>query len=113
VPEVYKTDRRSVMKQVTIDGIEYVSKEAESDVKIVVLHRGWVVVGRLQPHGDEPERVLTNASVIRVWGTTRGLGELAAGPTKDTILDKAGVVRYHELAAVLTIDCEDTAWTSL
>ena len=101
------------MKSIIVDGTTYVPKTPpKGDVKIVVLHRGWVVVGRLQPHGDEPDRVLTNAHVIRMWGTANGIGELAGGPTSKTVLDRAGTVRYHELAAVLTIDCEEEPWSS-
>lgn len=79
-----------------------------SPVKIVVLQRGWVAVGKHSVEGDEV--VLTDASVIRRWGTTKGLGELRAGPLRDTVLDPAGTVRAHRLAVVLTIDCEEAKW---
>jgi len=79
-------------------------------VRIVVLQRGWVVVGRVSKDGQE--LVIENASVIRRWGTAKGLGQLAAGPQKDTVLDKAGTVRAHELAVVMQIDCEETPWAS-
>ena len=78
-------------------------------VRILVLQRGWAVVGR--HHRDGVEHVLTDASVIRRWGTSRGIGEIAlAGPTRDTVPDKAGTVRAHELATVLILDCDSAAW---
>lgn len=82
------------------------------DVKIVILQRGWVMVGRYSKNGSEC--TLERASVIRVWGTTRGLGEIAGGgPTKKTALDPAGTVRFHELTVIATIDCEASKWTGL
>jgi len=52
-----------------------------------------------------------NASVIRVWGTTKGLGEMAmGGPTKDTVLDPCGVVRANKGSVVLYIDCVESKW---
>jgi hypothetical protein len=77
--------------------------------RIVVLHRGWVVVGDYQ--ATENEIVISEASVIRCWGTERGLGELAAeGPRPHTVLDACGTVRAHPLGVVLTIDCEASKW---
>lgn len=74
-----------------------------TNVRILVLQRGWVVVGSYSEQGDEC--VLTDASVIRRWGTTRGLGELRDGPLKDTVLDPCGTVRVHRLAVVMQIEC--------
>jgi hypothetical protein len=49
---------------------------------ICVMPRGWILVGNLEGS------TLRNAKVIRQWGTTGGLGELAAnGPTPSTKLD--------------------------
>lgn len=77
--------------------------------KIVVLQRGWVVVGEYSKDGHEI--VVSNASVIRRWGTTRGLGEISEnGPTSLTILDKCGTVRAHEQAIVMAIDCNQDKW---
>mgnify|MGYP001423484965 CR=1 FL=1 len=75
---------------------------------IVVLQRGWIVVGRWAQDGDEV--VVRDASVVRFWGTTRGLGELFDGPTKTTKLDPAGTVRANAAAVVLTIDADAEAW---
>lgn len=82
-----------------------------SNIKIIVLQRGWVYVGKFSQDGFACK--LEEASSIRLWGTSRGLGELALnGPTSSTKLDKAGIVRFHELTAVNVIDVEDSKWTS-
>lgn len=71
--------------------------------QIVVLQRGWIVVGDAYRVGSEIR--IDGASVIRRWGTTNGLGQLAlGGPTKDTILDACGTVRAHELAVVMLME---------
>ena len=79
-----------------------------ADLRIVVLQRGWVVVGVYRRDGDEI--TITDASVIRRWGTNRGLGQLANGPTDSTVLDAAGTVRAHALAVVMTIDADPAGW---
>jgi len=100
-----------VSKNVVIDGVEYAPLTSPSEWRIVVLHRGNIVVGRYSREGSEV--IVRDAAVIRRWGTTRGLGELAAeGPLANTVLDPCGIVRAHELAVVLTIDCEADKWTS-
>ena len=69
-------------------------------MKIVVLTNGWVLVGKLD--GD----MLTDASVIRRWGTSKGLGELANyGPLKETILDRLGTVVIERSNVLFEIDC--------
>ena len=83
----------------------------KAGVRIVVLQRGWVVVGRFSQEGSEC--LLTEASIVRRWGTTRGLGEIAeGGPTKSTVLDATPDLHFHELTIVLSIDCDEKAWTS-
>ena len=80
------------------------------EIRIVVLQRGWVVVGHFEEVGDEV--VVTHSSVIRRWGTTKGLGELVNGPIKNkTILDAAGEVRANKLAVVMTVKCNEEAWS--
>lgn len=98
--------------EIVVNGVKYIrERQPSDDIRIVILHRGHVVVGRYERNGSEV--VIRNASVIRIWGTTKGLGEIAAGgPTAKTLLDPCGVVRCHELAVIATIDCEVTKWTS-
>ncbi len=78
--------------------------------QIVVLQRGWVVVGDVSEVGDKV--VIDNASVIRYWGTTKGLGELVEGPTSTTKLDPAGTVTAHQLAVVFTLDVNAEKWAA-
>jgi len=81
-------------------------------IVIAVLQRGWVMVGRR--HTDGVTVTLTDASVIRRWGTTRGLGELEKGPTGSTALEPCKrPVRYHELQEIFTLEVDQGAWSQL
>ena len=40
--------------------------------EIVILQRGWIIVGDVVRNGSE--FTVTDASVIRRWGTTNGIG---------------------------------------
>lgn len=82
-----------------------------SNHRIVVLQRGWVAVGDLD-RSAAPQLKLENASIIRRWGTTKGLGELAAsGPLAQTVLDAAGTLEFHEFAVVTTFVTDAGKWT--
>jgi len=102
--------------EVTINGATYVLKGSQQDytekgdIKIVVLQRGWVMVGRFEKNGSECK--LHKASVIRNWGTTRGLGEIAfSGPTSSTKIDPTnGLVEFDYLTVVATIICNESKW---
>jgi hypothetical protein len=101
---------------IKIDEVEYVRRDSisekpiNSDIKIVILQRGWIMVGRFVRNGSDCE--LHNASVIRSWGTSNGIGELAKyGKKTNTKLDKCyGIVRFDYLTVVSTIDCEVSVW---
>ena len=80
-----------------------------SPVKIAILQRGWVFVGRFTKTGSDC--LLENAYCIRQWGTTKGLGDLINGPTSKTVLDESGTVRFHELGIVALIDCDEEKWS--
>jgi len=104
----------STPQTIKIDEQEYVRADSvvsnqNSPIKIVILQRGWVVIGHYSEDGDEC--VLENASVIRRWGTSEGLGELALkGKQSETVLDKTGIVRFNKLTSVALIDCLESAW---
>ncbi len=71
---------------------------------IVILQRGWIVVGDFTQEGSQC--VMRNGSVIRRWGTTKGLGELAVkGPLPETKLDPIPETTFHELTVIARIAC--------
>ncbi len=81
-----------------------------SPIKIVILQRGWIFVGKLKQEGQRC--TLTSAKNIRTWGTTKGLGEIAeGGPTSSTKLDDVNDVVFHEMTAIATIDCNKNSWS--
>ncbi len=98
------------MKSVVIDGVRYVEDSPDGDVRLLILHRGWIVVGRVSTDGENV--VARNASVVRKWGTSRGLGQIAIdGPTPKTVLDPCGTFIVHKMAIVGQIVCEASKWT--
>jgi hypothetical protein len=79
-----------------------------SQVQIVIAPRGWVFVGYTVE--TEGKLIITKANTIRVWGTSKGLGELVTGPTSSTKLDPCGTVRIPMDAVIALIDCEVSSW---
>ena len=100
-------------QKITIDEVEYVRADSV-DVKptkkqIVVLQRGWIVIGDVSK--TETEITINNCSVIRVWGTTKGLGEIAQnGPTSNTKLDPCPPVSMHPLTVVMYMNVNEDKW---
>ncbi len=100
-------------KTVIIDEIEYVSADSV-DVKptkkqIVVLQRGWIVIGDVEK--TDTEIKINNCSVIRVWGTSKGLGEIAKnGATDNTKLDPCPSIVVHPLSVVLYMNVNEGKW---
>ena len=107
---------KSSIKEIEVNGVAYVPKSSASyvepagDFKIVILQRGWVMIGRLERNGSECK--LHDASVIRCWGTTKGLGELAKdGPQENTKVDPCnGLVEFDYLTVVATISADESKW---
>ena len=60
---------------ITVNGVEYVKAGSQviippdSPVKIILLQRGFVMVGHFSQEGEMC--TLHKASVIRIWGTNR------------------------------------------
>ena len=73
--------------------------------QIVVVTAGWVLIGNVQHM--ESCVLITDGSVIRDWGTTQGLGQIAlTGPTDKTVLDPCGTVQVPMNSVVMCIDCK-------
>lgn len=68
-----------------------------------MLDRGFVYVGKVADEGDNIR--ITECRNIRRWGTTKGLGELVDGPTRNTVLDKVGEVIAPKRAIIHLISC--------
>ena len=110
---------KTEINEITVNGVEYIRKDSvsqvkefEGDVKIVVLQRGWVYIGRFERNGNDCK--LHNAYNIRSWGTTKGLPELVNGATISTKLDKCeGVIEFDWLTTVHTITVNSSAWNKL
>ena len=104
------------VNEVKINGVDYIRKdyvakeEVKGNIKIVILQRGWILVGRFERNNSDCK--LHNASVIRNWGTSKGLGEIAnEGPKSGTKLDKCyGLVQFDYLTIVALIDCREEKW---
>ena len=86
-----------------IDGVEYVRADSVrseiGELRIVVADRGWVFVGRCEDHEDGSVTI-RNARNIRLWGTTKGLGEITSGPTSKTSHDHYGLVRCTPIVSI-------------
>lgn len=99
-----------------IDNVEYVRKDSvqapSGPVKIVVLDRGFVYIGRVEESADKV--TIKNAHNIRAWGTTKGLGELAIeGPKSGTKLDRVGTVYAPSRALISLIDVDASKWKEI
>lgn len=101
---------------IVLDNVKYVREDSivpkpEGAIKIAVLDRGFVYVGYVKK--EEDFLIITHAKNIRVWGTTKGLGELANGPLGGTKLDMVGTVRVPFRALISLIDVDQEKWKLL
>lgn len=83
------------------------------EIRIVILQRAWCVVGKFYQVGHACE--IRNGFVIRRWGTSEGLGELALkGKLSDTILDKLPPsIKFHELTIIASLVCVKEKWENI
>lgn len=106
---------------VFINGKEYLPKDEinnqkspnyTGDIKICVLQRGWVYIGRFSQNKSQCK--LQNAYCIQTWGTTKGLPELVNGATSSTKLNKCdGEINFHEGSLLFTIDVKEEKWQQI
>lgn len=91
----------------------------DSQVKIVVLAWGWVMVGIYTRYceSDTEYARLEKSACIRVWGTNRGdqmagLGYLSErGPQPETRLDPQLKMEYLRIPQELfVVNCNDDVW---
>jgi hypothetical protein len=100
------------MNKIILNGITYIQESLceELPIRIVVLQRGWVAIGRFIR--EDNNCTLHDAYIIRKWGTSAGLGQLAKnGKQSETVLDPAGIIRFY-LTVCLEIECDYQKWNS-
>lgn len=87
-------------------------KTVNRKLVIAILDRGWIFVGRAEiTDKNGGFLLLSNASCIRYWGTSRGIGELALeGPKSGTKLDPAGSLAVPTSSVIAMIDAVESAW---
>lgn len=75
--------------------------------RIYVLKERWVLIGTEDSSKTTANTICTkDTAVIRVWGTTAGLGQIALdGPTPETKLDPCGDTSFPRESLLFSIDC--------
>ena len=100
---------------IKIDEVEYVRKGSvksfDGEIKIVVADRGFVYIGIVSESADFV--TVNRCHNIRVWGTTKGLGELVNGPTSATKTDLVGTVKIPMRAVISIINVDNSKWKQL
>lgn len=78
---------------------------------ILVIDSGWVLAGVLEePEGADYVRA-SSCVVIRNWGTTNGLGQLAIhGPTEETVLDRCTAPIIPKGRIIFMLPVESGPW---
>jgi hypothetical protein len=116
-------DLRRIVPRQPDGGFEMQSTEENTPVvagrdygtAIVVADRGHVWVGRVSRLADWTDEVqISSARIIRRWGTSKGLNELARGPIAGkTLLDASvPVLAVSARAVIAIIPVEASAWAS-
>ena len=79
------------------------------EIRIIILQRGWIIIGKYYQQGSQCW--IDSGYVIREWGTTKGLGQLALeGTQPNTKLDAVSCVKFHELTVVASMICDPNKW---
>lgn len=85
------------------------NKIVDHGLQIVVLDRGFAYVGDVTTDGEWC--YIDGAKNIRRWGTTKGLGELAAdGPRPESKIDESGKVKAPIKSVISFIECDKESW---
>jgi exosome complex RNA-binding protein Rrp4 len=84
----------------------------EWNTSIVIGYNGHVWVAKHTVH-EGKYLYMSNARIIRQWGTDKGLNQLIDGPTGSTVLDDmAPTVILLEHACMAIIPCREDKWAA-
>lgn len=98
------------MREIVVDGERYVRACDSGPIKIVVLERGFVYVGRVDEEGDPVVTIHNARSLIR-WGTKKHLGQLVNGPLAETSLGDACTIKVRTNQIIHMIEVSQDAWS--
>lgn len=101
------------MKEIIIDGIRYVPANERGPIKIIVIERGFVYVGRIEESDPFMADAITihSARSLILWGSSQHLGELINGPLANTKLGAPCTVAVMTKQIIHTIEVNQDAWT--
>ena len=104
-----------MINSIVVDGVRYVPETSTGDIKILVMERGFVYVGRAT-QGPEPGTDVTlvtvrGARALIRWGTTEHLGQLVEGPLENTKLGASCIVRCLRSQVLHQIEVNQDAWS--
>lgn len=97
------------MKDIVIDGERFVRARDSGPIKIVVLDRGFIYVGRVEE--DDASITIRGARCLIRWGTEKHLGQLVDGPCEATSLGDGCTVQCRVERVIHTIEVSQNAWT--
>ena len=96
-------------REIIVDGERFVRACDSGVIKIVVLERGFVYVGRVDQESDPIITIHGARSLIR-WGTTNHLGELVYGPKVNTKLGDPCTVQCRINQVIHMIEVSQNDW---
>jgi len=101
-------------KEVVIDGERFVRACDSGPIKIVVLERGFVYVGRVDQANDSvisAAVTIHGARCLIRWGTKKHLGQLVDGPLDGTSLGGACTVQCRLGQVIHMIEVSQDGWS--
>lgn len=85
---------------------------SDGEIRIVVMDRGHIWVGRVSLLPDLAFHWLLSGRCIRRWGTTNGLAQLQSGPTENTVMDDHAEIEVPFRAVLYFLRVNQPAWES-
>lgn len=99
----------TINNEVSIKKSEVAAEYQASPIQIVVLNRGWIVVGNVEEKNGKT--YIRKPSIIRNWGTKKGLGELAmSGKLPNTVLDECLDIVVDTANVIFVMNCDQSKW---
>lgn len=97
------------MTQIIVNGVKYAPACECGPIKIVVIERGFVYIGRVDANEDGSVTIRGARSLIR-WGSSQHLGELVNGPLSETKLGASCTVQVRPQQIIHVIEVTQDAW---